>query len=158
MANVKISDMTEKGAVLAVNDEFEIAEAGNTTKSVTGQNIVDGVIAAGNLVATDVDNTLTAGFACTADADGTKSSGTYTPTTAGGNMKSAVNGGAHTLAPQTQVSTIVIQYTNNASAGTITTSGWDKVEGAFTTTNGDDFMVYCTVIGTFQHLNIVAMQ
>jgi hypothetical protein len=47
MANVKISDMTPKGAALAVNDEFEIAEAGTTTKSVTGQNIVDGVIAAG---------------------------------------------------------------------------------------------------------------
>ena len=40
MANVKISDMTAKAAALAVNDEFEISEAGTTTKSVTGQNIV----------------------------------------------------------------------------------------------------------------------
>ena len=43
MANVKISDMTAKAAALAVNDEFEISEAGTTTKSVTGQNIIDGV-------------------------------------------------------------------------------------------------------------------
>jgi hypothetical protein len=59
MANVKISDMTPKGAALAVNDEFEIAEAGTTTKSVTGQNIVDGVIAAG-VAALAADQTFTA--------------------------------------------------------------------------------------------------
>ena len=59
MANVKISDMTAKGAALAVNDEFEISEGGSTTKSVTGQNIIDGVIASGNVVATDAQNTFT---------------------------------------------------------------------------------------------------
>ena len=107
----------------------------------------------------DVDDTLTAGFAATADADGTKTSGTYTPTTAGGNFKTATNGGAHTLAPQTSVSTIVIQYTNDGSAGSITTSGWDKVSGdSLTTTNGHDFMMYLTVIGSFQHLHVVALQ
>jgi len=107
----------------------------------------------------DVDTTLTAGFAATADADGTKTTGTYTPTTAGGNYKTAVNGGAHTLAPQTSVSTIVIQYTNDSSAGSITTSGWDIVTGdSLTTTNGDDFMCYLTVIGAFQHLHVVALQ
>jgi hypothetical protein len=58
MANVKISDMTPKAAALAVNDEFEIAEAGTTTKSVTGQNIVDGVIAAG-VAALAADQTFT---------------------------------------------------------------------------------------------------
>ncbi len=59
MANVKISDMTAKAAALAVNDEFEISEAGTTTKSVTGQNIVDGVIAAG-VAALAADQTFTA--------------------------------------------------------------------------------------------------
>lgn len=59
MANVKISDMTPKGGALAAADEFEISEGGTTTKSVTGQNIVDGVIAVGNVVATDAQNTFT---------------------------------------------------------------------------------------------------
>jgi hypothetical protein len=107
----------------------------------------------------DTDDTLTAGFAATADADGTKTSGTYTPTTAGGNFKTATNGGAHTLAPQSEVSTIIIQYTNDSSAGSVTVSGWDSVTGdSLSTTNGDDFMCYLTVIGGFQHLHVVALQ
>ena len=100
----------------------------------------------------DVDDTLTAGFGATDDNDGTKSSGTYTPTYAGGNFKLAVNGGAHTLAPQSGTGNIVIQYTNNGSAGTITTSGWTIV------TDGHDFLFFCTVVSTFKHLNVVALQ
>jgi len=135
-------------------------ESGSTLRSSIGVAIGSDVQAynADTLFA-DVDDTLTAGFAATADADGTKTSGTYTPTTAGGNFKTATNGGAHTLAPQSEVSTIIIQYTNDGSAGTITTSGWDKVSGdSLTTTSGHDFMMYLTVIGTFQHLHVVALQ
>jgi len=107
----------------------------------------------------DTDDTLTAGFTATADADGTKTSGTYTPTYAGGNYKTATNGGAHTLAPQSGDGSIVIQYTNDGSAGTITTSGFDAVTGdSLTTTNGDDFMLYLTVVGSFQHLHVTALQ
>lgn len=106
----------------------------------------------------DVDDTLTAGFGATDDNDGTKSSGTYTPTYAGGNFKLAVNGGAHTLAPQSGTGNIVIQYTNNGSAGTITTSGWTSVTGDdLTTTDGDDFLFFCTVVAAFKHLNVVAL-
>jgi hypothetical protein len=76
-----------------------------------------------------------------------------------GNIQSGINGGAHTLAPQAQLSTIVVQYTNNGSAGTLTTSGYTKVTGDdLTTTNGDDFMMYSTVAGSFKHLNVVALQ
>ena len=107
----------------------------------------------------DVDDTLTAGFGATDDNDGTKSSGTYTPTYAGGNFKLAVNGGAHTLAPQSGTGNIVIQYTNNGSAGTITTSGWTIVTGDdLTTTDGHDFLFFCTVVAAFKHLNVVALQ
>jgi hypothetical protein len=107
----------------------------------------------------DTDDVLTGGFGGTDDDDGTKSSGTYTPTYAGGNFKLAVNGGAHTLAPQSGTGTIIIQYTCDGSAGSITTSGWTIVTGdSFTTTSGHDFMVYLTVVAAFKHLHIVALQ
>jgi hypothetical protein len=93
----------------------------------------------------DTPDTLTAGFAHTVDNDGTQSTGTYTPDQDGGNMKRIVNGGAFTLAPPTDDCCIIVQITNNASAGAITTSGFTGVFGdAFTTTDGDDFI--CTII------------
>jgi hypothetical protein len=105
---------------------------------------------------------LTAGYTATAYNAGTKSSGTFTPDPANGNLQRAVNGGAHTLAPPSvgtgDALTMVIQYTNNGSAGAITTSGFNKVDGSFTTTNGDDFMCYISVVNGFSHLSIVALQ
>lgn len=90
---------------------------------------------------------------------GTKSTGTYTPAASDGAMQYAVNGGAHTLAPQTTDGVIIVQYTNNASAGAITTTGFDKVTGdPFTTTDGDDFVCVLTVVNGFQVLNVTAMQ
>lgn len=107
----------------------------------------------------DTDDILTAGFAGTDDDDGTQSSGTYTPIYTGGNYKEIVNGGAFTLAPMANTSTIVLQITNNGSAGAITTSGWTKVSGDdFTTTDTEDFMCYLTVNNTFSHLHVVALQ
>jgi len=137
-----------------------VAESGATVRTSMGLAIGTDVAAynADTLFA-DVDDTLTAGFSSTAVADGTKSSGTYTPATAGGNYKTIVGGGAFTLAPQTTVSSIVIQLTNNASAGSITTSGWDIVTGdTISTVNGADFMLYLTVVGAFQHLHVAALQ
>jgi hypothetical protein len=108
----------------------------------------------------DTDETRTAGVTTTAVNDGTKSTGTYTPASTGGNMRYIVNGGAFTLAAPTGGSfTMVIQITNNASAGTITLSGFNKTSGSpFTTTNGDDFLLYITVCNGFKFANVVAMQ
>lgn len=98
------------------------------------------------------------GYSATPYNAGTKSTGTYTPATTDGNFQYAVNGGAHTLAPPATDCTIVVQYTNNGSAGAITTSGFTKVSGAFTTTNGDDFMCYLTRCNSFSLLVITALQ
>ena len=102
------------------------------------------------------------GFGCSQQTVydlGTNSSGTETLDSDNGNFQKGVNGGAHTLAPQSQLSTIVVQYTNNASAGTLSTSGYDIVTGdTISTTNGDDFMLYSTVNGAFQHLHVTALQ
>ena len=54
---------------------------------------------------------------------------------------------------------VIIQYTNNASAGTITTSGFTKVDGDdISTTNGDDFFFYLTKANGFSLLTVKALQ
>lgn len=110
----------------------------------------------------DTDSVLTAGFRNTAANDGTKSSGTYTPTPIGGNMRSLVNGGNFTLAAPTATGdyTMVLQVTNNASAGTITFSGFNRVAAAslLTTTNGDDFFIYITKLSGLTSATVEALQ
>lgn len=107
----------------------------------------------------DATQSLSKGYSGTPYNAGTFSAaGTYTPNEANGNIQYAINGGAHTLAPPTNNTSIVIQYTNNATAGVITTSGFTRVTGSFTTTNGDDFMCYVTKVNGFSHLHIQALQ
>jgi hypothetical protein len=92
-----------------------------------------------------VTDTLVAGFDVTSYSAGTKSSGTYTPavTSAQANWQHATNNGAHTLAPPATCCSMVIEYTNGVSAGTITTSSFTYVAGDTpTTTNGHKFL-YC---------------
>lgn len=103
--------------------------------------------------------TLTGGFAATPFSAGTKSSGTFTPDQASGNLQYATNGGAHTLAPPSAACSLVIEYTNNASAGAITTSGFTKVTGdTITTTNGNKFFFFITKHQTYSHLSVQALQ
>jgi hypothetical protein len=109
----------------------------------------------------DVSDDLTVGFTATAYSGGTISSGTYTPNPANGNMQEYTNGGAHTLAPPSATGsyTIVIDVTNNGSAGAITTSGFTKVTGdSLTTTNGHKFTFYIKKGATGTHLHKQAMQ
>jgi len=107
----------------------------------------------------DTADVLTAGFATTDYNAGTKTTGTYTPDEANGNFQYAVNGGAHTLAPPTNSCTLIIQYTNNASAGAITTTGFTLVDGdTISTTNGDDFFFYITKSNGFSLLTVKALQ
>ena len=56
MADVKISELTPKGSAVATNDLFETSVAGTTTKSVSGQNLVD-LVGADNLASTANDAT-----------------------------------------------------------------------------------------------------
>ncbi len=102
-----------------------------------------------------------AAFRSTADNEGTISSGTYTPSPLDGNMKRLTNGGAFTFAAPAASDdyTLIVQISNNASAGAITMSGFSKVVGsAFTTTNGHDFFVFITKLGGFTLANVVALQ
>lgn len=112
-----------------------------------------------NTLTSDTTATLSVGFDSSDYAAGTKSSGTYTPDPADGNFQVATNGGAHTLAPPSTSCSIVLHYTNNGSAGAITTSGFTLVDGdAFTTTDTHEFVCVVTKINDVSVLTIKALQ
>ena len=166
--------MTNAGVVTIENTAVETAMI--AADAVTGAKIADDAIDSehytdGSIDTAHIGNAQVTGpklgggaigavgFSATTFDLGTNASGTETLDESNGNFQKGVNGGAHTLAPQSNDSTIVVQYTNNASAGTITVSGYDSVTGDdLTTTNGHDFLLFSTVIGSFQNLNVVALQ
>lgn len=107
----------------------------------------------------DTTAELSVGYSHAVHDAGTTSSGTFTPDEADGAMQEFVNGGAFTLAPPTNDCSLLLQGTNNASAGAITTSGFTIVTGdSLTTTDGDDFLFYVSKINGFSHLHVVALQ
>lgn len=111
------------------------------------------------VVRNDITKKLLVGYSATPYNAGTKSSGTFIPDEANGNLQYAVNGGAHTIEPPVNNCSIVIQYTNNASAGSMTTSGFTKVTGStISTTNGDDFFFFIVKNNSFSHLHVQALQ
>lgn len=93
---------------------------------------------------------------------GTKSTGTFTPSPASGLAQKAVNDGAHTLAPPSPVTgdtlRMILLYTNGASAGAVTTTGFTKVTGTFTTTNTHKFVLEITIIAGSSLLEIKPLQ
>lgn len=142
--------ITQAGTALQAADIANMLETSDIGVSVQGYDA--------DTLKSDATKTLTTGYATTPYNAGTKSSGTYTPAESDGAFQYATNGGAHTLAPPTNNTSIIVQYTNNGSAGTITTSGFTKVTGSFSTTNGDDFFCYITKNNGFSHLHIQALQ
>lgn len=109
----------------------------------------------------NVDANLTAGYTDTAVDDGTWSSGTYTPSPAGANIRTVTNNGAHTLAAPVASNsfTMAVLYTNGASAGTITDSGFTFFDGdLFDTTSGHQFLVSIVKIGSVIYGNVKALQ
>lgn len=106
----------------------------------------------------DTTKSLTAGYSSTPYNAGTKSSGTFTPDEANGNQQYCTNGGAFTLAPPTKSTTIILEVLNNSSAGAITTSGFTKVTGSFTTTNTHKFICNIVKSKNYSLLQIQALQ
>lgn len=157
--------------VTAASEDYRFAfqlVAGGASPATVAEITPTQILVGGNpaVTARSATNTATqdlqyAGIVSTADNDGTFTSGTYTPTPAGGNFKRIINNGAFTLAAPTASGdyTLVIQITNNASAGVITFSGFSRVTGdTLTTTNGHDFFIFVTKCNGFTSAVTQALQ
>ena len=106
------------------------------------------------------DFATTSGVTTTAAGDAI-ATGAYTPSPAGGNMKTLSNTGAFTFNAPTATGdyTMVVQITNSATAGAITFAGFTKTQGSsFTTTSTHKFLVYITKINSLTLANVVALQ
>ena len=145
----------------AVLDDHFLIEDGGTDGSATnaGDNLLLEDVAADSFLSGGGQLNANTGFSATIFDLGTPTSGTVNLSAFNGNFQKAINGGAHTLVPQLEDSTIVVLYTNNASAGALTVTGFTQTLGdVFTTTDGHDFFAYSTVMGGFKCLNVVALQ
>lgn len=102
---------------------------------------------------------LTGGVTVTSKDLGTVSSGTLTLDMGDRPQQHYTNNGAHTLAPGSVVGSCLLDITNGASAGAITTSGWTLVDGdSFTTTNGHKFRCHASVGNAGSLLIVQVMQ
>jgi len=168
--SVSGTPITDSGTItISLADDLSAVEAISTTGFVkrtalntwsTTASIDLTADVTGDLPVTNLaGGTLDQGYSATPYNAGTKSSGTFTPSETNGNFQYCVNGGAFTLAPPTNNCTLILQITNNGSAGAITTSGFTKVSGSPpTTTNGDDFLAFVTKINGFSHLSWQELQ
>lgn len=105
------------------------------------------------------DQALTGGVVVTSKDLGTISSGTVTPDPGDRPQQHYTNDGAHTLAPASNHGSLLLDITNGASAGAITTSGFTRVTGdAFTTTSGEKFRCHLSIGEAGSLLTVQAMQ
>jgi hypothetical protein len=156
-SGVTASSLTSVGTIATGTWEATdvgVGHGGTGSSTAAGARTNLGLVIGTDVQAYDADtlkadtaDVLTAAFECSVDDDGTQTTGTYTPSMAAGSAaKKIVNGGAFTLgepAPSANDTylNLDILITNNASAGAITTSAFDIVDGdSFTTTNGHDFL------------------
>lgn len=154
-----LTDSTASGNQATVGANWTVVQANIDGALVTTDIGVTVQAYDADTLKSDTTATLTRGFNASEYDAGTKTTGTFTPDPANGNFQKAVNGGAHTLAPPGSSCSIAIQYTNNGSAGAITTSGFTKRTGdTLTTVNGDDFLCFITRVNGFSHLHVQALQ
>lgn len=105
------------------------------------------------------DQTLTGGVRVTSLDLGTPTAASTVTLDPGDRpMQHLTNNALFTLAPGSNFGTVILDVTNGAAAGAITTSGYNKVEGSFTLTNGHKFTCLSKVGQAGSLLQIVPMQ
>lgn len=116
--------------------------SGDSSDRVATTGFVGG--ATGTQLTTGGGQTITGGFTWTPFSLGTVTTGTVTPSALNNLKQTLINGGSFTLAAPTVVGDVELYITNNASAGTITFSGFTKqfTSDALDTTNGHEFVIY----------------
>lgn len=114
--------------------------------------------AGNNVLVNGVTDSLTKGYSATLYDHGTISSGTVTLDEADGPLQKITNNGAFILDPPSNDTSLVVDILNAAAAGAVTTSGFDKVDGAFSTTNTYRYRCYVSVVDSISQLIIHGMQ
>jgi len=142
-ARISESSVTQHQAALSVT-ESQISDLQSYLLPADIGSTVQGYDA--DTLKADTSDNLTAGYTATIHDLGTIASGTVTPDPANGNYQKLTNNGAFTLAAPSltagQGTSIRIDVTNGASAGTITFSGFAVQDGdTLTTTNGHEFFI-----------------
>jgi hypothetical protein len=112
-------------------------------------------------LSTGVTSRFAIGFTFTPFANGTISTGTFQPDPTKGNYQTITNNGAHTLIPPANPGCAIdLEYTNGASAGAVTISGFSSgsnVGELFDTIVGHKFIVQIRYI-TLPTYSIKALQ
>lgn len=144
-ARIAQSNVTQHEAALSIT-ESQISDLGSYESADP------------DILKADVSDNLVVGYTTTSDDLGTRSTGTETLAFAGGQVQRIINGGAFTLAPpSTGEGTMILEITNNGSAGTITTSGFTSVTGdALDTTDTNKFLCSIARINGTSYLNVIA--
>lgn len=156
----RVTVVNASTGVILVNPREVEAQADGLTSSeaiVTGDLILFGNASDGyDLYARTAANLLL-DLGVSGDL-GTVSSGTTTLAFSFNRIQRLVNNGAFTLAPPASgEGTIVLEITNGASAGAITTSGFSSVSGdAFDTTNANKFLCSIAVVNGESYLVVNA--
>lgn len=150
MPDLKISELANAGT-LTGTELTPMVQLSSTRKKTT-RDIAD-------LAINTEGQTVTGGAGITSKDLGTVGSGTLTPDPAARPQQHYVNGGGHALAPSATPGSYLLDITNSASAGAITTAGWTKVGGdPFDTTSGHAFRCYCSIGPAGSLLSVQAMQ
>jgi hypothetical protein len=111
------------------------------------------------LVVADETQEISVGYSHAPHDHTTVSSGTLTLDEADGAFQKLVNGGAFTLEPPANDTSILLKVTNNATAGTITTTAFTKVTGdSLTTADGDKFLLNVEKFDGDSALHVRALQ
>jgi hypothetical protein len=134
---------------LTVSNTLTLAGTDSTTMTFPSSSAA---VAALDLAA----QTVTGGAKVTTLDLGTVTTGTTTLAPGSRPLQKMVNGGASTLTMDANDGSMILEVTNNGSAGTLTLT-FDKVVGAFDTTNGHEFRCSCSKVNAKSLLIIQPM-